>query len=54
MKSGWIIKYKDGGMLFFTEEAYLENEKQKNLDDISCEEHWFSVEKLKEKYPWVK
>ena len=53
MKSGWLIKYKDGGMIFFSEEAYLENAKKKDTNDILCEEHWFDIERAKEKYNWI-
>lgn len=54
MKSGWIIKFNDGGKLFLSEEVYREKKANRKLMGVSVEEHWFDVKKLKQKYPWVK
>lgn len=54
MKSGWIVHFKDGGKMFFTEEAYKEFEKNNDIyTETEHLEHWFDVRDLVKKNPWV-
>jgi hypothetical protein len=54
MKTGWVINFKDGGVIFLSEEAHRDFCETKKVSDISCEEHWFDMQKAKEKYQWIK
>lgn len=54
MKSGWLINYKNGSKTILTEEKYVEYNKEKDKTEVVCEEHWFDIEKAKEKNPNVK
>ncbi|WP_156479525.1 hypothetical protein [Alkalihalobacillus trypoxylicola] len=54
MKSGWIINFKDGGQLFYSEEGYQDHVKTRNVNDIKSEEYWFDINDLIKKHPWVR
>lgn len=51
MESGWIINYKDGERVIFTEERYKEFEATVDYSLVISEEHWFSIEEAKRKNP---
>lgn len=52
MKSGWIVHFKDGGKMFFTEEAYKEFEENNDIyTEAEHLEHWFDVRDLVKKNP---
>jgi len=43
MGSGWIINYKDGESVIFTEERYKEYEATVDYSLVASEEHWYSI-----------
>ncbi len=53
IKSVWVIKLKNGGIFALTEENYEALFNGEKSDVVECEEHWFDIDKAKEKYPNV-
>jgi hypothetical protein len=58
MNSGWILIFKDWPVALYTEEGYKEycncgRESDIQYGYLICEEHWFDIEKGKEKYNLV-
>lgn len=45
MKSGWIIKFKDGYKCALTEEKYKSWSERNTKDEIEVEQHWFDIER---------
>ena len=45
MKSGWIIKFKDGYTVALSEEKYVDWSKENKKLHVSIEEHWFDIYK---------
>ena len=54
MKSGWLLNFKNGKRYICSEEVYADVIRVIDVDDLESEEHWFSIEKAKEKNPSVR
>ncbi|WP_158231833.1 MULTISPECIES: hypothetical protein [unclassified Sporosarcina] len=54
MKSGWLLNFKNEKRYICSEEVYADVIRVIDVDDLESEEHWFSIEKAKEKNPTVR
>jgi hypothetical protein len=50
IKSCWIIKFRDGRIKFYYEQEYKHKHKERPVDQVLVEEHWFDVVKAKDLY----
>lgn len=49
--SGWIVNFKDGERIIFSENAYKFHRKIMNTSEIESLEHWFSLDDAIRKNP---
>lgn len=51
MESGWIVNYKDGERIMFTEKRFKDYDRTEDKSLVVSEEHWFDIEVMKKKNP---
>ncbi len=51
MKSAFVIIFKNGEKIMLSERAYKRYEEETPKEDVYVEEHWFSLEDARKKYP---
>ncbi|MEK5038787.1 hypothetical protein [Sporosarcina sp. FSL K6-3457] len=54
MKSGWILNFENGKRYICSEEVYADVIDTIDVDDLESTEHWFDIEKAKEKNPHLR